>query len=94
MWPCRWFPTRHGPVGLAHVLLREDEANESDAAVHQPHQETRGSKDLIAGRKGGHIAEDDLKEQACGGGGGGGEGQHLVREKEKHTRDEDEFKGF
>lgn len=60
---CWCFRTGHGPVGLAHVLLSENEADEAHAAVHQPHEETGHGEDLIAGRAGRHIAEDHLEKQ-------------------------------
>lgn len=56
--------TCHGPVGLPHVLLHQDEADEADAAVHQPHQQAGHSKDLVAGGKGRHVAKEHLEEQA------------------------------
>lgn len=67
--------TGHGPVGLPHVLLGEDEADEADAAVHQPHQEAGRGENLVAGCQGGEVAEDHLEEQTweqqAGGWGGG-----------------------
>ena len=58
-----FFRTSHGPVRLPHILLSEDEADEADASVHQPHQETGQGEDLIAGSEGGHVTEDHLEEQ-------------------------------
>lgn len=77
------FRTGHGPVGLAHVLLSEDEADQADAAVHQPHQETRHGEDLIAGCEGGHVTKDHLKKQT------------WKKEKQRNGRktDEESLKG-
>lgn len=58
-----FFCTSHGPVRLPHILLSEDEADEADASVHQPHQEAGQGEDLIAGSEGGHVTEDHLEEQ-------------------------------
>lgn len=72
------FRTSHGPVGLAHILLSEDETDEADASVHQPHQETRHGEDFIAGRKGGQVTEEHLKKQT------------WRNKKKKKERDRDE----
>lgn len=57
--------TGYGPVGLAHVLLREDEADQADSAVHQAHQEARRGKHLVARRRRRHVAQEHLQEQSC-----------------------------
>lgn len=55
--------TRHGPVGFTDVFLHEDKTDHTYTSVHQPNQQTRGGKHLIAGCEGGHISKDHLQKQ-------------------------------
>lgn len=57
------FRTCHGPVGLSHILLGQDEADQADASVHQPHQEAGEGEHLVAGREGSHVTKEHLKKQ-------------------------------